>query len=739
MKSIAIALAALMGGTAGVGCSGDENPGPLSNVDALIILQRAKRNETGDVFEYTSYLPGARLVKLSPPSADGTLTPICCDQGGPDFRNIDISSYDISFDAKQIVFSGKLAEMGHYGLFLLNLETNAIDELPTDPGRDYISPIFVPGDFIFFMTNAVVEVGGFQHEDEYERRTTTQVGRIKTDGSMHELGPRHLSHRVYPSLTSDGRVIMTQWNHLGGDNAAELMYMDPDMMNLREAFGREGTGAANSTIKPIEISPGRFVAIATARDRTVQAGSLIDIRLGTVVEKDGVVSAYERQAEARATYQRLSPDVPVTNNPSADTVGRFYDAYPLNAKDKPDLLVSWANGPVESQILEAANLSANFGIYLYDSERQTRLPILDDPMMWDIFPRPLRTRTAPPFIGSAIDPSLGLAAEIGSLNVYDSTMKDFAPGSIYGVRIVEGYSSEEGFGETFGVTMFEGQSVMGIAPVLADGSWRARVPGNVPLHLQAIDKFGMNLMSEPVWFSARVGEARMCGGCHEDRTKAVVVDPGQIAAFSRPPVNARADKARSDRNSDIFTRDELAGVPWDRAIQPVFNAKCVSCHGQDNTAGIAPYTITDPVTGESITLAFNLCGRDVVAGKCDGSIPNANIGGQDLGNELTYSYLSVMGLDREAVATGGLVMGGNYRTYANPENSRDSFMIRLLNPVQQWPTQNPNIRAFTTAPHMQGKGVDLTPDEFNALVTSIDLGGQYYSRENNPSLEQDDN
>src|SRR5678815_6072695 len=96
-KSIAMA-AALFG--AGVGCGGDDNTGPLSSVDSLVILQRPKRNEMGDIFQYTSYMPGARLVKLSPPTADGKLTTICCDQAGAEFSKIDISSYDISFDAK---------------------------------------------------------------------------------------------------------------------------------------------------------------------------------------------------------------------------------------------------------------------------------------------------------------------------------------------------------------------------------------------------------------------------------------------------------------------------------------------------------------------------------------------------------------------------------------------------------------------------------------------------------------
>src|SRR5262249_34035475 len=156
-----------------------------------------------------------------------------------------------------------------------------------------------------------------------------------------------------------------------------------------------------------------------------------------------------------------------------------------NAKDKPDLLVSWADGPVESSVLAAAGLSANFGIYLYDSEHQTRRPILDDADMWDIFARPLATRTAPPVISSAQDQRLNGSVLIGALNVYDSTLHQFKAGEVYGVRAMEGFSSEEGFPTMFGNTMHEGHNNLGVARVALDGSWSATIPANIPVHMQA--------------------------------------------------------------------------------------------------------------------------------------------------------------------------------------------------------------------------------------------------------------
>ena len=733
-------LGAALGGGA---CGGGNDTGPLGQVDSLLILQRPARIESGDIFQYTSYKAGARIVKLTPPTADGTLetlfpTAAQSAQLGVDASQADVSGYDLSFDAKQIVFAAKLSEGAHYGLFLLTLADGTVEQIPTDAGRDYTSPIFLPGDRVMFTTNEVVEAGAKQHMDEYERGTTLQLGRINLDGSDEELGPRNLSHRTFPTLASDGRIMFTQWDHLGPENSGHLMFVNQDMQELREGFGKEGHGASNSTLKAQEIAPGRFVGIATSRSRTVQAGAIIDIRLGEVVTKDGNVSAATAASEANSSYVALTPDVPRDNKPSADTVGRYYDAFPLNAKDKPDLLVSWADGPVESSVLSAAGIPANFGVYLYDSAHQTRRPILDDPAMWDVFARPLRTRTAPPLVQSATDASLNGAFLIGSLNAYKSTLKQFTPGSIYGVRVIEGYSSEEGFPRMFGTTMFEGQAQLGVARLAADGSWLATTPANVPTALQAVDKFGMALFVEPVWFSGRKNESRLCGGCHEDRAATTNIAPGQLQAFAIGATPMRGTTARADRkstladlaNPNIIGNDgagveKLVGMAWDKAIQPVLDAKCVSCHGDSNTAGVAPYTIMDPVSGETVSWTFNLSGtkKPLV------------VNGEDLAGEWPASYFSIAGPDMEAIEKANLVTAGNFKVYMKPQAARDSLLIQKLNPTVVFPSPT-SERAFPgMTPHSTGgRYSELTATEFYKLILAADLGVNYYSRENNPGL-----
>ena len=181
---------------AAVGCN-DKPVSPIPpDVKAIVFLQRVPRNnQMGNVFDYTSYEPGGRIVKLEPPSADGQLTVLTAD---PMWQGADFMSWDLSFDAQSIVCSARLADANRYHLFSMNVDGTNIKQL-TAGDDDYVYPIFLPGQRILFTTSKNVEPDARQFQDEYERATTAQVGTIKLDGSDEQLGPRNVSHRVAPT------------------------------------------------------------------------------------------------------------------------------------------------------------------------------------------------------------------------------------------------------------------------------------------------------------------------------------------------------------------------------------------------------------------------------------------------------------------------------------------------------------------------------------------------------------
>jgi hypothetical protein len=363
----------------------------VQGVEALIFLQRTPRIGNGNVFDYLSYEPGARLVKLEPASTDGKLTVLTSD---PMFAGADIMSWDLSFDAKSVVFSARLQGEGNYQLFTMNVDGTNVRQV-TGGEFEYVYPIYLPGQRLMFTTNKNVEAEAPQFQDEYERQETAQVGTINLDGTDEQLGARNVSHRVTPALMPDGNVIYTEWRHLGEVNDGHLRMMNTDMTRMREAFGGEegAEGGTNSYLKARYVSTAsdgtfRVVAVATSRDRTLQSGKLFLLNLG--------------RSEAQSDIIDLTPAVPGGDAPSTTGVGRYYDAEPMGDPAANQFIVSWADGPVESEILALASTPPNFGLYVYDARTRTRRPLYDDLKYWDVLARPLKARAEPPVTLSTV-------------------------------------------------------------------------------------------------------------------------------------------------------------------------------------------------------------------------------------------------------------------------------------------------------------------------------------------------
>jgi hypothetical protein len=724
----ALGLALVLGA-----CSNDgpSSTGVVQGVDAIIFLQRTPRIGNGNVFDYLSYEPGARLVKLEPASTDGKLTVLTSD---PMFAGADIMSWDLSFDAKSVVFSARLQGEGNYQLFTMNVDGTNVRQV-TGGEFEYVYPIYLPGQRLMFTTNKNVEAEAPQFQDEYERQETAQVGTINLDGTDEQLGARNVSHRVTPALMPDGNVIYTEWRHLGEVNDGHLRMMNTDMTRMREAFGGEegAEGGTNSYLKARYVSTAsdgtfRVVAVATSRDRTLQSGKLFLLNLG--------------RSEAQSDIIDLTPAVPGGDAPSTTGVGRYYDAEPMGDPAANQFIVSWADGPVESEILALASTPPNFGLYVYDARTRTRRPLYDDLKYWDVLARPLKARAEPPVTLSTVR---GEDFVVNAINVYSSSLTAIPAGTATKVRLMEGFSGEEGI-RTFGTTEFDGQSRYGEVPVATDGSFSARVPANVPVHMQVVDKFAVSIADEPIWISGRSGEQRTCGGCHESRTASTDLTPGQLEAVLRGAVNLVVPRAQ--RVSLDFSYDNIKGVPWDLALQPVFDAKCASCHDGDATKpGNKSFTVTDMTSMTEQTFVFDLRGQKLnvmVGERMTGLFSASYISVMGLGEIIGENMVTITGTQPCTGVTPGL--DGEHDTCAEPANAAGSPIIARLNPPQRFTRDaagnvitsiNTSVRRYTAGVHPADVGgQELTPDEYYRLILNIDMGGQFFFRENKDGAQE---
>jgi hypothetical protein len=112
--------------------------------------------------------------------------------------------------------------------------------------------------------------------------------------------------------------------------------------------------------------------------------------------------------------------------------------------------------------------------------------------------------------------------------------------------------------------------------------------------------------------------------------------------------------------------------------------------------------------------------------------------GERMTGAYTASYISVMGLG-EILGEDVVKITGDYNQYGyvSAGSAKDSKIIQMLNPTQRFPA-DATVRAFATAPHMTEVGHpewELTPDEMYRFILNIDMGGQFYFRENKDSAQ----
>jgi hypothetical protein len=102
------------------------------------------------------------------------------------------------------------------------------------------------------------------------------------------------------------------------------------------------------------------------------------------------------------------------------------------------------------------------------------------------------------------------------------------------------------------------------------------------------------------------------------------------------------------------------------------------------------------------------------------------------GGSYSASYLTMAGLDPEALEKNHLAVSPGYKVYMNPMEARNSEVIKKLNPTQLFPV-DPSKHAFAGQGHLPAQlRADLNAKDFYTLILAADMGVLYYSRENLP-------
>jgi len=732
MKKVMTAMLAAVIALPLAACSDDgTGVSVVPNVEAIVFASRAFENADGShnvtsgsnqTIDYLRYVPGGGLFVLSPPTPDGTLTDLTAEAG---FTGVDINGIDLSFDARQVVFSMRHADDNRYHVYVANIDgTGDIRQLTFGDYHD-VTPIFLPGERVAFVTNQPYTVMGTRADEYNHSRVVTQIATIDIaagDASRH-LCAQNLSHTALPTLLSDGRIGYSRWEHLGQVNDVKFFAMNPDCTDMVAVAGQFNK-TFNSVVQASEIEPGVFVSIATSRRGTIQSGAVmrVDARSATSTDSRLYVDVQD------ATFTNLTPNVPTGEDSPASGVGRYRSPRSLlTMTDNPDLfLVSWADGDVNERN-ELAATAPNFGVYMLNVEDGSRTLVYDNPDMWDVYAMPVTPRDEPPVITPTVsDPDPSIPAIIGSIDVtqtslnesvrgaqFDGTPLSEALGQATQMRIIEGFSGEIGVGQ-FGLTMHEGAAILGETPIQADGSWRAAVPGLLPYHLQPIDEFGLAIRNQMLWIQAMPGETRNCGGCHESRSETVQPRMGSTTLAQQLGPDMSTFGSISDR----------VELPWFGSasrenVQDMLDRNCVSCH--DGSA-------SDPFAGRFYTVEVTTMEGEMLTYE----IPYLDLSNRLL--EVNYedevvnypaSYVSLLYVS--AMMGDSMATGDVPPEWMIPGNARGSLVIETMN----MSGSDSGDLAWADRPmHPEDQGVTVSREDRMMLIRAADLGAQYYSRWN---------
>jgi hypothetical protein len=501
----------------------------------------------------------------------------------------------------------------------------------------------------------------------------------------------HETNEWHPSVNNDGMVVYTRWDYVdrGAGQAHHAWTCFPDGRDPREVNGNTRLHAHTTPKMEMNVRqiPGsrRYVATATPHHGWA-AGSFILI--DPSVPDDGEMSA----------IRRVTPEQPFPESEQNTwrnrCSGSYATAWPLSEKYFICAYDGDANG-----MYKVSMRGRRYAITILDVfGNKTRL--WAHPTISCLDPMPLMARKRPPVIphktleGRPEDadgrrpapippdemPKMG---EIGLVNVYDARIPFPTNDVITALRVWQLFPKTAPLQQRpwLGAEARQtGRQCLGTVPVEKDGSAYFLAPVGVPLFFQALRADGCAVQNMRSDTYLHPGERLVCSGCHEPKENV-----RRTALKNLPAAMRRAPSAIKPGP------DGAAPFNYARLVQPVLDAKCVSCHGEKRAAK-AP---------------------DLRAGDWRKNKWGFSTSWNNLVHRTNYFV-------REIIEEGRKV---NWEFF-EPAYTAPGKYLAIGAP----------LRKMLDAGH---HGVKLTPEERERLILWMDSNGQYISHDNDPCAQRD--
>jgi hypothetical protein len=564
---------------------------PLLDFDRITFLthHRSRRNHMCDQYFGFNAMPDGGLYVLKDPFgpkprvvnllenariAEGRLKGKALEDGS-------FISLDVAFDAQSLLFAwtearpeiGKWKPETTYHIFRCDADGSNLTQLTDGPYNDF-DPCWLPNGKIVFISD---RRGGFGRCHGRPVPTYT-LHAMNADGSdLHPLS-LHETNEWHPSVDNNGMIVYTRWDYVDRDSdvAHHIWLTFPDGRDPRSYHGNY---PLNRHARPwMEMSlraiPGSHRYMGVAAPHHGQAyGSLITIDHRPY--DDGYMSQVRRFTPETdfPESERSRPTLYATPWPLSET-------YALCAFD-------WTG--------------AHHGIYLVDAFGNREL-IYEDDETPCLDPIPLRPRAVPPTIPSMVPPPVAGpksdAVPTGQVAIMDVRRGEFPfPGGVQptSLRIVQLFpkATQAANRPNIGAgAQALARGVLGTVPIESDGSAYFRMPANIPVYFQVLDKRGVAIQTMRSDTYVHAGEQLTCLGCHEPKRMA-------------PPPTTRSVPLALQREPSVIQSEfpEANPLTFPRLVQPVLDRQCVGCHRKSK--GKAPDLRGDTFGKNGWSVAFS--------------------------------------------------------------------------------------------------------------------------------------
>jgi len=685
----------------------DDLTAPKVDFDRLVFVKRQAYNCNHYYTEYinSNWKPGGNISILD------LKTSKVKDILPAEFEKGVVERFDLSFDAKRIVFAWKSDAQQGYRIYEVNVDGSALHQLtrPQDDeaevvkayrvsgeyhhGTDDLSPCYLPDGGIAFISTRCQYGILCDGPDNF---TTTLIYRMDGDGkNLRKLSNNSVSE-ASPAVMPDGRIMYNRWE-----------YVDKGAVSVKCLWSMRPDGSGSSEIYKNDIAlPPTFIygrPIPGFADRFVVLGTphYPQDAVGTVIRLDMTKNIRTREP---MTYMTPYVDVrgeggfsfaDAQGNWHNDGEGRgplFKDPYPISNE-----LFLVAHKPQG----EPWSKADAWSLYWLDEKGRT-LPLYREQGISCWMPYPLKPRKVPPVIPVSRNEKLAKAHQAKCImtDVYQG-LENIPRGSVKWLRIIEQVPRPWAARRRWGGDLCDQQHACitldthlglkvqhGVVPVEDDGSANFLVPAETNIILQALDQNFMAVQTERTFVNYMPGETRGCIGCHETPhdVRYKTAPGGTAKALKRPSSLPGPQPGEAKGQRPLY-------YPVD--VQPVWDRHCLKCHaGAKKDGGL-------DLSG-TLTERFSVSYESLVRERSAGRGLSGLLIGENHGKTDNVAYLPAKSLGSHSSVLVAMLAGGKVTLADAAQAAR----VEKLKKSHQ--------------------DVKLTREELIRVSNWVDTNGQYY-------------